>query len=209
MLTRRRFISFLGAGIATAATPAIVEPVRKLWFVPSSAPVGSRVDDIAWARSFAGRWQTAADMHNAGLIDAENARRVLEFHDNEIRHHIEDHLRAWDAYRQQPIFVHPETYRQLAEDAAALEFEAIAANPADQGVADLATRILNHDPAIRAAMAEARKQHQRDVEEALLYGRGPYAQELAPRIYSTGLSFESWDLLRTDPEQSAEVATRS
>lgn len=44
MLTRRRFLSFLGAGIATAATPAIVEPVRKLFFVPSNAPVGSRIE---------------------------------------------------------------------------------------------------------------------------------------------------------------------
>lgn len=46
MLTRRRFLSFLGAGIATAATPAIVEPVRKLFFVPSNAPVGSRVERL-------------------------------------------------------------------------------------------------------------------------------------------------------------------
>lgn len=33
MLTRRRFLSFLGAGIATAATPATVEPVRRIWQV--------------------------------------------------------------------------------------------------------------------------------------------------------------------------------
>lgn len=33
MLTRRRFLSFLGAGIATAATAAIVEPVNRLYML--------------------------------------------------------------------------------------------------------------------------------------------------------------------------------
>lgn len=49
-MRRRDFLrGLLGAGIATAATPAIVEPVRKLWFVPSNAPVGSRVERLsAW-----------------------------------------------------------------------------------------------------------------------------------------------------------------
>lgn len=44
-MNRRDFLrGLLASGIATAATPAIVEPVRKLFFVPSNAPVGSRVE---------------------------------------------------------------------------------------------------------------------------------------------------------------------
>lgn len=179
-ITRRRFLSFLGAGIATAATPAIVEPVRKLFFVPSNAPVGSRVE------RFEGVDPTPANF----------ARWVNE----QIRREHDDRLYMFREQR---------TREELAAMYPEPTFRAIAANPAEQHIADLATHILNHDPAIRAAMAEARKRHRRDVEEALLYGRGPYAQELAPRVYSTGLSFESWDPLRTNPEQAHEVATRS
>lgn len=42
--TRRGFLKFLGIGAAAAI---IEEPVRKLWFVGSNAPVGSRVEP-AW-----------------------------------------------------------------------------------------------------------------------------------------------------------------
>lgn len=41
MLTRRSFLTALGIG---AAALAIEEPVRKLWFVGSNAPVGSRIE---------------------------------------------------------------------------------------------------------------------------------------------------------------------
>ena len=39
-MNRRDFLKLLGVGTAALA----VEPVRKMWFVPSNAPVGSRVE---------------------------------------------------------------------------------------------------------------------------------------------------------------------
>ena len=47
-MLRRDFLRIFGAAIATAAVPAIVEPARKLWFVPSNTPVGSRVEQPSW-----------------------------------------------------------------------------------------------------------------------------------------------------------------
>lgn len=43
--TRRGFLKFLGIGAASAI---IEEPVRKLWFVGSNAPVGSRIESVAY-----------------------------------------------------------------------------------------------------------------------------------------------------------------
>ena len=52
MLTsRRRFLSLLGLGTAAAAVPAIATPfVRRVWAVPSNAPVGSRVELVDTGR---------------------------------------------------------------------------------------------------------------------------------------------------------------
>jgi len=53
MLTRRGFLQALGIGAAAAALPALpetdpelLEPRRKLWAVPSNAPVGSRIERV-------------------------------------------------------------------------------------------------------------------------------------------------------------------
>lgn len=42
-MNRRDFLKLLGVGAAAAL---IEEPVRKMWFVPSTAPVGSRVERV-------------------------------------------------------------------------------------------------------------------------------------------------------------------
>lgn len=44
--TRRSFMKYLGVGAAAAI---IEEPVRKLWFVGSNAPVGSRIERVMFA----------------------------------------------------------------------------------------------------------------------------------------------------------------
>lgn len=44
MLSRRGFLGLLGLGAAGVAADQLIEPVRKLWFVPSNAPVGSRIE---------------------------------------------------------------------------------------------------------------------------------------------------------------------
>lgn len=55
MLNRRDFLRAMGVGALTAAAPALIEPERKLWFVGSNAPVGSRVErlDRVTAREWA------------------------------------------------------------------------------------------------------------------------------------------------------------
>jgi len=54
MLNRRDFLKVLGIGVLGTAAPVILEPERKMWFVPSSAPVGSRVERLTAERTFAG-----------------------------------------------------------------------------------------------------------------------------------------------------------
>jgi hypothetical protein len=44
MLSRRGFLGLLGLGAAGIAAGELIEPVRKLWFVGSTAPVGSRIE---------------------------------------------------------------------------------------------------------------------------------------------------------------------
>lgn len=45
-LTRRGILKALGIGAAALALEPILEPQKKLWFVPSSAPVGSRIETL-------------------------------------------------------------------------------------------------------------------------------------------------------------------
>lgn len=44
--TRRGFLQALGIGAAAVAAETLVEPARKLWFVGSTAPVGSRIERV-------------------------------------------------------------------------------------------------------------------------------------------------------------------
>jgi hypothetical protein len=47
-MNRRDFLKGLGLGALYAAAPAILAPPeKKMWFVPSSAPVGSRVERLS------------------------------------------------------------------------------------------------------------------------------------------------------------------
>jgi hypothetical protein len=78
MLTRRTFLAALGIG---AAAVAIEEPVRRMWFVPSSAPVGSRVErltrdplDGPWPRVYAGRWEAGHGWQMDGVQAAVKSR---------------------------------------------------------------------------------------------------------------------------------------
>ena len=43
-LTRRGILKALGIGTLALAAEPILEPARKLWFVSSNAPVGSRIE---------------------------------------------------------------------------------------------------------------------------------------------------------------------
>jgi len=45
-LTRRGILKALGIGAAALAAEPILEPARKLWFVGSNAPVGSRIERV-------------------------------------------------------------------------------------------------------------------------------------------------------------------
>jgi hypothetical protein len=45
-MNRRGFLTALGIG----ATAVAIEPVRKLWFVGSNAPVGSRGERVSWSK---------------------------------------------------------------------------------------------------------------------------------------------------------------
>jgi len=61
-MNRRNFLKAMGLG---AAALWVEEPVRKLWFVSSNAPVGSRIETPAFdrwvARSFALKLQIAEE----------------------------------------------------------------------------------------------------------------------------------------------------
>lgn len=50
-LDRRGFLQLLGVGAAAVAVEPIIEPVRKLWFVGSNAPVGSRIERVDYSTS--------------------------------------------------------------------------------------------------------------------------------------------------------------
>lgn len=108
-MNRRGFLRMLGLGAAAAAAPAALleEPRRRIWAVPSTAPVGSRIERAglegfpgmaAWlpdgndaadaalyafgagrrgGKSIAARVQQIADFRDTGLIDAELARELL------------------------------------------------------------------------------------------------------------------------------------
>jgi hypothetical protein len=108
MLTRRRFLTALGLGAAAAAVPAVLAPERKLWFVPSNAPVGGRVELVVTGRM-------------EPLIHADTrAKRARGEHQ---RH---SYARDWDLLREpvddmlHDIAQHPATTLadrlQLAED---------------------------------------------------------------------------------------------
>lgn len=45
-MNRREFLKAMGLGGLALVAPEIIEPERKLWFVPSNAPVGSRVERL-------------------------------------------------------------------------------------------------------------------------------------------------------------------
>lgn len=46
MLGRRGFLKALGIGATAIAAEELLEPVRKIWVVPSNAPVGSRIERV-------------------------------------------------------------------------------------------------------------------------------------------------------------------
>jgi len=51
-LTRRGILKALGIGTLALAAEPILEPARKLWFVSSNAPVGSRIEQPVWEPPF-------------------------------------------------------------------------------------------------------------------------------------------------------------
>jgi len=89
-LTRRSILKALGIGTAALALEPILEPVaKKMWFVPGTAPVGSRIERIEAARDLKrALWQVAE-------LDAEAmVQRWYEIHgvfiDEEVPFSAED-----------------------------------------------------------------------------------------------------------------------
>lgn len=73
-LTRRGILKALGIGAAALAAEPILEPARKLWFVPSNAPVGSRIERLD--RVTARTWSLKLDVPPDAPDDPKQA--VLE-----------------------------------------------------------------------------------------------------------------------------------
>jgi hypothetical protein len=100
-LTRRSLLSALGLGTAAL----IVEPVTKMWFVPSNAPVGSRIE----RPEFVGYHISLADND----IERAELRRILT--SARIRSQAElDALRV-AARRAEFVFTEPERADLLVE----------------------------------------------------------------------------------------------
>jgi len=104
-MRRRDFLRALGLGTVAAAAPAVLTPERRMWFVPSSAPVGSGLESVtvplrsgqafrypvylglpvsgggaseaAHQSTLAGRLQLAEDMQRAGLLDPPEPLQLL------------------------------------------------------------------------------------------------------------------------------------
>jgi hypothetical protein len=67
-ITRRGILKALGIGSLALAAEPILEPARKLWFVGSNAPVGSRIErlDAATARA----WSLKLNISEEDLEDS-------------------------------------------------------------------------------------------------------------------------------------------
>lgn len=83
MLTRRHVLGLLGAGAASAALPAALAPERRIWQVPSNAPVGSRLE-----RGFV-------------LVERKSRNELMELYER----HMEEHIRA--IVHPEPIHLAP------------------------------------------------------------------------------------------------------
>lgn len=92
MLNRRDFLKALGIGAAAVAAPVLVEPVRKLWFVGSTAPVGSRVERVElWSYDSPG---VRRPTYHASIDEAIAAARP---YDTVVTGWAEgERLRGWD-----------------------------------------------------------------------------------------------------------------
>lgn len=70
-MNRRDFLRALGLGAVAVAAEPLVEPVRRMWFVPSTAPVGSRVERLyGWDPGF------GPDSTKRVVVDAFTGRVV-------------------------------------------------------------------------------------------------------------------------------------
>lgn len=79
-MNRRDFLRLMGLG---AAAPLLVEPVRRMWFVPSSAPVGSRVERLEGVNGVSGGWYRPplprVVPYDGGIWDAETTAKLRAF----------------------------------------------------------------------------------------------------------------------------------
>lgn len=76
-MNRRGFLKALGIGALAAAAPELIEPVRKLWFVPSSAPVGSRVERLELG--YDPTWDIVDFGHPNRAVSVEMIDEVVDF----------------------------------------------------------------------------------------------------------------------------------
>jgi hypothetical protein len=90
-VTRRGILKALGLGAATLALEPILEPVaKKMWFVPSTAPVGSRVERLEAARNLKRALWRTVELDAEAMVSRWHSTYGV-FIDEEVQFTAEDY----------------------------------------------------------------------------------------------------------------------